>query len=351
MSRARSLPSFASRDCWPGAPLLRSGSREAHDVRPAGPGAPAPATEQAPLRDQGPLPVPGRDPAGPPRAGLVRGGPRQGLARGTGVLRHRGPASRRPRPGRRRERVQDRRRDRVRRWAEQRARGPLLPQGGSAPRSPRPPQGPHFWSTPSSPSSAACRGARSPPRCPAPSAARQQVPGRVPGGHDLLPPRRTGGPARPEHRPARALDVRRLGTHPARRPARGLEPRRLAGLGRADQAPVPQGSGCTRRLPGRAFPAPPDLDTFVDAPRAGGARAVDVWTWRQPYSGSTVSLLDEALRPNALWVGLRQRRDGGAVFFTHMTPSAMPTDAAGIARECAVVAQVFSAVFVAAGTG
>ena len=49
--------------------------------------------------------------------------------------------------------------------------------------------------------------------------------------------------------------------------------------------------------------------------------------------------------------GLRRRRDEGAVFFTHMTPSAMPTDAAGIARECAVVAQVFSAVFVAAGTG
>ena len=94
-----------------------------------------------------------------------------------------------------------------------------------------------------------------------------------------------------------------------------------------------------------------DLDTYVDVPRVTGARAVDVWTWRQPYSGSTVSLLDGALRPNRLWTGLRQRHDAGAELFTHMTPSAMPIDAAGIARECAVVAQVFSAVFVAAGTG
>lgn len=94
-----------------------------------------------------------------------------------------------------------------------------------------------------------------------------------------------------------------------------------------------------------------DVNTYIDLPLQHGARAVDVWTWRQPYDGATVSLLAPGLRSNPLWTDLRARHDAGAELFTHMTPSAMPTGAAPFAYECAVAAQAFDAVFVAAGTG
>ena len=102
---------------------------------------------------------------------------------------------------------------------------------------------------------------------------------------------------------------------------------------------------------GDARAASADVHTYVDLPLADGAHAVDVWTWRQPYDGSTVSLLGPGLRNNALWTELRSRHDTGAVLFTHMTPSAMPLAAGPFAHECAVAAQAFDAVFVAAGTG
>lgn len=102
---------------------------------------------------------------------------------------------------------------------------------------------------------------------------------------------------------------------------------------------------------GGASGAAKDLRTYVDLPLVGGAHAVDVWTWRQPYDGSEVSLLADDLRPNALWTGLRSRHDAGVALFTHMTPSAMPPGPAAFDHECAVAAQAFSAVFVAAGTG
>lgn len=102
---------------------------------------------------------------------------------------------------------------------------------------------------------------------------------------------------------------------------------------------------------GDARAAAADVRTYLDLPLAHGAHAVDVWTWRQPYDGATVSLLGPGLRTNPLWTDLRARHDAGAVLFTHMTPSAMPTAPGPFARECAVAAQAFDAVFVAAGTG
>jgi hypothetical protein len=102
---------------------------------------------------------------------------------------------------------------------------------------------------------------------------------------------------------------------------------------------------------GDARQAAADLSTYVDVPLAHGAHAVDIWTWRQPYDGGEASLLADGLQPNPLWTGLERRRAAGDVLFTHMTPSAMPAEPHAFARECAVAAQVFDAVFVAAGTG
>lgn len=102
---------------------------------------------------------------------------------------------------------------------------------------------------------------------------------------------------------------------------------------------------------GDASQARSDLAVWVDAPLAAGAAAVDVWTWRQPYDGQTVSLLPASLRANPLWDGLAKRNSDGAVLMTHMTPSAMPAAPAAVERECALVARAFAAVFVAAGTG
>lgn len=102
---------------------------------------------------------------------------------------------------------------------------------------------------------------------------------------------------------------------------------------------------------GNANEARADLRLHVDLPLAGGAHAVDIWTWRQPYQGSTVSLLAPDLRPNPLWDGLRERHDQGVAIFTHMTPSMLPPTSEGMAHESALAALVFSAVFVAAGTG
>jgi hypothetical protein len=102
---------------------------------------------------------------------------------------------------------------------------------------------------------------------------------------------------------------------------------------------------------GSASEASDDLDVYVTTPTDAGARAVDIWTWRQPYDGATVSLLPDSLTPNSLWQGLLQQHTDGVQLVTHMTPSAMPTDPTAFAHECDVAATVFSAVFVAAGTG
>lgn len=91
-----------------------------------------------------------------------------------------------------------------------------------------------------------------------------------------------------------------------------------------------------------------ELRTFLDVPLAGGARAVSVWTWRQLYEGQIRRLLDPGLRPNTLWQGLRERRAAGAVLFTHFTPSSVEV---GLDADLAVLASVFTDVFIAAGTG
>jgi hypothetical protein len=94
-----------------------------------------------------------------------------------------------------------------------------------------------------------------------------------------------------------------------------------------------------------------DVALYVDTPVAAGAEAVDIWTWRQRYSGQTVSLLAGDLTPNPLWRALTREHDQGVQLITHMTPSTMPADTTTAGRECDLVASVFTAVFVAAGTG
>jgi hypothetical protein len=94
-----------------------------------------------------------------------------------------------------------------------------------------------------------------------------------------------------------------------------------------------------------------DVRTYVTLPLENGAKAIELWTWRQPYDSNVVSLLPEDLRVTPLWATLEQLHTGGAKFFTNMTPSAMPQDPTARARECAVAARVFSTVLVAAGTG
>jgi hypothetical protein len=102
------------------------------------------------------------------------------------------------------------------------------------------------------------------------------------------------------------------------------------------------------RFTGGADGAEAMLRLFVDAPLAGGAVAVDLWTWRQTYQGEVVRLLDPGLRDNPLWDGIRERHQGGARLFTHITPSSLET---GLDADLDVLARGFGAVFVAAGIG
>jgi hypothetical protein len=90
------------------------------------------------------------------------------------------------------------------------------------------------------------------------------------------------------------------------------------------------------------------VHTWVDIPLESGASAVDVWTWRQAYRGSMYRILDPHLKPNALWEQLRIRRAHGAILFTHLSPHSLEV---GMDADLAVLAQVFTGVFVAAGTG
>ncbi len=99
---------------------------------------------------------------------------------------------------------------------------------------------------------------------------------------------------------------------------------------------------------GSATDAQSALSTYVDIPRDEGAAAVDVWTWRQQYQGQMYRLLDPGLRHNALWAALLDRRQHGASLFTHLSPSSLEK---GLQADVAVVAQAFSDLFVAAGTG
>ncbi|WP_330476160.1 hypothetical protein [Terrabacter sp. C0L_2] len=102
------------------------------------------------------------------------------------------------------------------------------------------------------------------------------------------------------------------------------------------------------RYPGTAASAAADVETFVDLPLAHGARAVDVWTWSQPYKDGTYQLTDPGLASNPLVEQLRARRGRGVELWTHMTPSSLQV---GSAADVAAATAIFSTIFVASGTG
>ncbi len=91
-----------------------------------------------------------------------------------------------------------------------------------------------------------------------------------------------------------------------------------------------------------------DVHTWVDVPMSDGATAVDVWTWRQRYEGDINRILNPGLQPNALWDDLVARRQQGARLFTHMSPHSLEES---LDADLAKLAQAFTDVFVAAGTG
>jgi hypothetical protein len=91
-----------------------------------------------------------------------------------------------------------------------------------------------------------------------------------------------------------------------------------------------------------------DVRLFVDIPLAYGARAVDIWTWHQEYDGAMYQLMNPGMRPNALWGQLEQQRRAGHVLFTHMSPHSVES---GLDRDLAMIATVFTDIFLPAGTG
>ena len=90
-----------------------------------------------------------------------------------------------------------------------------------------------------------------------------------------------------------------------------------------------------------------DVHLFVDIPLAHGARAVDIWTWRQQYDGAVYRLMNPGLRPNALWKQLVRRRPRD-VLFTHMSPHSVES---GLNDDLATIAAAFTSIFLPAGTG
>jgi hypothetical protein len=97
-------------------------------------------------------------------------------------------------------------------------------------------------------------------------------------------------------------------------------------------------------------PSTADASTtvFVDTPLQEGARAVDVWTWRQQYQGAVYRLADPGLQTNALWSNLVARRTQGDLLFTHFSPSSVE---GGVAADLDMISQAFGGVFMATGTG
>ncbi|MFM6849322.1 MAG: hypothetical protein ACKOVB_09490 [Terrabacter sp.] len=100
--------------------------------------------------------------------------------------------------------------------------------------------------------------------------------------------------------------------------------------------------------PGTRESAEADVHTYVDVPLAHGAKAVDIWTWSQPYKGATYTLTDARLAPNALTRALLDRRRRGVELWTHMTPSSLQV---GLDQDVAAAVSIFSGVLVASGTG
>jgi hypothetical protein len=99
---------------------------------------------------------------------------------------------------------------------------------------------------------------------------------------------------------------------------------------------------------GTAAQAEADMRTYVDIPLSSGAHAVDIWTWHQKYEGAMYRLLNPGLKPNALWTALKQQRRAHDVLFTHLSPTSVE---GGLKPDLAVIATVFTDIFLAAGTG
>jgi hypothetical protein len=102
------------------------------------------------------------------------------------------------------------------------------------------------------------------------------------------------------------------------------------------------------KYPGTPSVAASDVHLFVDIPLAGGAVAVDIWTWHQLYGGAMYSLMDPGDRPNILWRQLEQRHRADDVLFTHMSPHSVDLS---LRSDLRMISAVFTDIFLPAGTG
>ena len=100
--------------------------------------------------------------------------------------------------------------------------------------------------------------------------------------------------------------------------------------------------------PGTAADAAAEVRTYVEIPLGNGARGADIWTWRQEYQGEIYRLLNPGMQDNALWDQLAQLRRSRAALFTHFSPHFVES---GVRSDLAMIATVFTDVFLPAGTG
>jgi hypothetical protein len=100
--------------------------------------------------------------------------------------------------------------------------------------------------------------------------------------------------------------------------------------------------------PGDAAAAKDATTVFVTTPLDEGARAVDVWTWRQAYEGDTYRLANPGLESNPLWDQLVTLHDQGADLMTHFSPKSVEV---GLDADLDMLSHAFRGVFVAAGAG
>jgi hypothetical protein len=90
---------------------------------------------------------------------------------------------------------------------------------------------------------------------------------------------------------------------------------------------------------------------FIDVPITAGAKAVDTWAFSQKYAKSpsgTVSQMSPGSQSNALWEAFKAEKAKNVNLFTHYTPS---TPMGTVQQDMDNIAQAFTGVFCAAGTG